>query len=53
LAPGILHESTRRMRQRGEPVPDDVLKEFNIFVTCRNNDQLDLHYLPGPEAAND
>jgi len=47
--PWMLHESTRRMRQRGEPVPDQVLKEFNIFVTCQNDDELALTYPLGPD----
>jgi len=47
--PGMLHEAKRLMEQRQTPVPDDVLKEFNIFVTCENNDELSDTYRCGPE----
>ena len=47
--PWMLHEAKRRSLQRGTPLPDDVLKEFNIFVTCQNDDQLAYTYACGPD----
>jgi predicted TIM-barrel fold metal-dependent hydrolase len=47
--PWMLHEARRRMEQRGRPLPDDVLREFNIFVTCQNNDDLSYTYRCGPD----
>src|SRR5262249_48505186 len=34
---------------RRTPLPDDVLKAFNIFVTCQNNDELTYTYPLGPD----
>ena len=47
--PWMLHEAKRRSLQRGHPLPDDVLKEFNIFVTCQNDDELAYTYRCGPD----
>jgi len=47
--PWMIHEAKRRMAQRRKPLPDDVLKAFNIFVTCQNNDELTYTYPFGPD----
>jgi len=47
--PWMLHEAKRRSLQRGHPLPDDVLKEFNIFVTCQNDDELAYTHRCGPD----
>jgi predicted TIM-barrel fold metal-dependent hydrolase len=47
--PWMIHEAKRRMAQRKTPLPDDVLKAFNIFVTCQNNDELTYTYPLGPD----
>jgi predicted TIM-barrel fold metal-dependent hydrolase len=47
--PWMIHEAKRRMEQRGTPLPDDVLKAFNIFVTCQNNDEFTYTYPFGPD----
>src|SRR5262245_50192093 len=47
--PWMIHEAKRRMVQRRTPLPDDVLKAFNIFVTCQNNDELTYTYPLGPD----
>jgi len=47
--PWMIHEAKRRSEQRKTPLPEDVLKEFNIFVTCQNNDDLSYTYPCGPD----
>ena len=47
--PWMLHEAKRRSLQRGTPLPDDVLKEFNIFVTCQNDDEFAYTHRCGPD----
>jgi len=39
-APLIVQDARRRKQSRGESVPDDILREYNIWITCQNDDDL-------------
>jgi predicted TIM-barrel fold metal-dependent hydrolase len=39
--PYTVHDLARRFARRGEPFPNNVLKENRIYVTCQTDDDLD------------
>jgi predicted TIM-barrel fold metal-dependent hydrolase len=38
--PWVLHEARNRFRSLGRPWPDNVGREYGMFVTCENSDDL-------------
>jgi predicted TIM-barrel fold metal-dependent hydrolase len=38
--PWILTEARKRFKQLGRPWPDDIMREYRIWVTCENSDDL-------------
>ncbi len=38
--PWVHNEAARRYRAEGKEFPEDVFREYNVFVTCQNDDDL-------------
>lgn len=38
--PWVMHEAKNRFKTLGRPWPDNMLKEYGMFVTCENSDDL-------------
>ena len=38
--PWVAHEAARRFEASGKPFPDNVFKEYHIYVTCQTDDDL-------------
>jgi predicted TIM-barrel fold metal-dependent hydrolase len=38
--PWVIHETRRRKQRTANPLPDNPMKEFGIFVTCETDDDL-------------
>jgi len=38
--PWVHHEAARRYKRAGRKFPEDVFREYKIFVTCQTNDEL-------------
>jgi len=38
--PWILNEARKRFRQLGRPWPDNIMRDYRIWVTCENSDDL-------------
>ncbi len=44
-APWVAHEAARRHEATGRPFPENPFREFRVYVTCQNDD--DLPYIIG------
>lgn len=46
-APWVAHEARRRYEASGKAFPDNPFAEFQIYITCQNDDDLDyiVHYV--------
>jgi predicted TIM-barrel fold metal-dependent hydrolase len=38
--PWVMHEAKNRFKTMGRSLPDNLLKEYGMFVTCENSDDL-------------
>jgi predicted TIM-barrel fold metal-dependent hydrolase len=38
--PWVMHEAKNRFKTMGRKLPDNLLKEYGMFVTCENSDDL-------------
>ena len=47
--PWVVKEVRRRARKLGHPMPDDVLRELNVYVSCETDDDIDYIVAYGGE----